>query len=97
MAAGRASLFGGRGLWWVVGMLAALVLAGLSYAWSASRVIQMGYRISDLQAQIKDGYDLNRKLRVELAHLRRPERIEARAVSQLGLVKPRPEQVVAAR
>ncbi len=82
---------------WVVGVVVVLVVAGLTYAWSASRVIRLGYQISALQAELKEGYDLNRKLRIELASLRRPERVEAIASKQLGLIRPPTQKVIICR
>ncbi len=81
----------------VVGAVSILVLAGLAYAWSAGRVINLGYEISSLQADLRQAYDLNRKLRVELASLRRPELVEKIARSKLGLVRPPAGRVVVLR
>jgi len=78
----------------IVGLVAILVLGGLVYTWSAGQVIHVGYQISSLQEDLGQANDLNRKLRLELASLRRPERIEALATGELGLVKPAPERVV---
>ena len=83
-----------RNLKLVVGTTVLLVGVGLVYAWSANRVIELGYQISKLQTERRRELDLYSKLRVELASLRRPERIEAIATAKLGLVKPRPERVV---
>jgi len=85
------------GLVSIIGAVALLVLAGLAYVGSANRVLQLGYEISTLQTEQKRALDLNAKLRVELTHLRRPERIEAVARSRLGLVRPDPERVVVLR
>jgi hypothetical protein len=41
-----------------------------------------------------EAYDLNRKLRLEMTSLRRPERIETLAIKKLGLIKPPLERIV---
>ncbi|MBW2085206.1 MAG: cell division protein FtsL, partial [Deltaproteobacteria bacterium] len=48
-------------------------------------------RLNQQQLKITD---LNRKLRVELANLTSLDRLERLAKKKLGLVAPRPEQVV---
>jgi len=78
----------------VIGATVILVGVGLVYAWSANRVIELGYEISQLQTARREQLEHYSKLRVELASLRRPERIESIATGKLGLVKPRPEWVV---
>lgn len=74
-----------------------LCLAGLAYAWSAYRVVQLGYRISQLETEQARAHDLNRKLRIELVSLRSPERIEKIARTELGLVRPPADRVVVLR
>lgn len=83
-----------RSLLRIIGLIIILAWGVLVYTWSAGQVIDLGYQISSLQADLGRASDLNRKLRLELASLRRPERIEALALSELRLVKPAPEQVV---
>ena len=78
----------------IVGLVTILALGGLVYTWSAGQVIHVGYQISSLQADLAQAHDLNRKLRLELTSLRRPERIEALALGKLGLVKPAHQRVV---
>ena len=74
-----------------------LSLAGLTYAWSAYRVVQLGYRISRLETEQARAHDLNRKLRIELVSLRSPERIEKIAKTKLGLINPPADRVVILR
>lgn len=90
-----ASRTGGRGhLRVVVGAVCLLVAAGLVYVWSANRVIGVGYEISSLEEDLRRADDLNRKLRVELTSLKRPDLVERIARQKLGLVRPSPDRIV---
>jgi cell division protein FtsL len=76
--------------------LAALGLIGLVliHVWLRLQVVQMGYAlstISKLQGRLEQE---NRELKVELATLTSPERLEALARNRLGLVTPDKGQVI---
>ncbi len=74
-----------------------LILSCLFFVWSRIQVIQLGYEIS---AAVKEGRSLaeaNKRLRVEIATLKSYKRIEKIAAEQLGMAKPRPDQVVIIR
>jgi cell division protein FtsL len=76
--------------------LSALALIGvvLIHVWLRLQVVQMGYAlstISKLQGRLEQE---NRELKVELATLTSPERLEALARNRLGLVTPDKGQVI---
>jgi cell division protein FtsL len=76
--------------------LSALALIGvvLVHVWLRLQVVQMGYAlstISKLQGRLEQE---NRELKVELATLTSPERLEALARNRLGLVTPDKGQVI---
>jgi cell division protein FtsL len=76
--------------------LSALALIGvvLVHVWLRLQVVQMGYAlstISKLQGRLEQE---NRELKVELATLTSPERLEALARSRLGLVTPDKGQII---
>lgn len=69
----------------------------LFYVWSRIQVIQFGYEIS---SAIKSGRGLaeeNKKLRLEIATLKSYARIEKLATEELGMSKPRADQVIVIR
>jgi cell division protein FtsL len=73
----------------------ALVLVGsaLFYVWTRHEVTSWGYSISratERQSQLKE---MNRELRLEVASLRSPSRIESIARKELGLDFPKPGQI----
>ncbi len=74
-----------------------LILCSLFFVWSRIQVIQLGYEISNA---VKDGRSLaevNKKLRLEIATLKSYTRIEKIAIEELGMSKPRPDQVIIIR
>jgi cell division protein FtsL len=78
-----------------LGMLAlGLVGLALLHVWLRLQVVHMGYVLSTtakLQNQLEQE---NRQLKVELATLTSPDRIEAMARQRLGLVPPEKGQVI---
>jgi cell division protein FtsL len=71
---------------------AVLAACGLLYAWQHFQCIQLRYQFEDLQAKRDQAAELNQDLRLEMASLRSPARINAIA-RQLGLAAPVPGQV----
>lgn len=75
------------------GALAILFLLVMVYAWQHFSAIEYGYRIEALKSQRETMSETGRELRLELASLRDPERIDALA-RQMGLQTPQVGQVV---
>ena len=73
----------------VLCMLFALVMM---YAWQHFSAIEYGYKIEDLKGKHDNIAEANRLLRLDLAQLRDPERIDAIA-KQMGLQTPDAGQV----
>jgi cell division protein FtsL len=79
----------------VVTVLASIFLFGLlAYAWQHYRWIQYGYRIEEAQKKKEQLAEVGRQLRLERASLRTPQRIDAIARRDLGMVIPAPGQLV---
>lgn len=77
----------------MIGVLLIIFMgSGISYVWSNFEGTQIGYDLSRLQREELRLKDLNLKLRLELATLKSPQRIEAVARS-LGLMEARIEQI----
>lgn len=72
----------------------ALVGVALSHVWLRLQVVHMGYVLSTtskLQSQLEQE---QRELKVELATLTSPDRLEAMARRRLGLASPEKGQVI---
>jgi cell division protein FtsL len=77
---------------WTFGFI--LFLLGLIHVWLRLQVVHMGYVLSTtakLQGHLEQE---NRELKVELATLTSPDRLEAMARRRLGLKSPEKGQVI---
>lgn len=77
----------------LVGLAALLATGVLLYAWQHFQCIQMSYQLEELKAARAQAMEFNQELRLEVAGLRSPMRIDAIARHQLGLTAPVPGQV----
>jgi len=71
-------------------LLAAFVFL---YAWQHFQSIQLSYQLEELKADQSQASELNQQLKLEVAGLRSPMRIDAIARRELGLTAPVPGQV----
>lgn len=73
--------------------LASLLAAGvLLYAWQHFQYIQMRYRLEELKSAHSQAVEFNQQLRLEIARLRSPSRVDTIA-RKLGLTAPVPGQI----
>jgi cell division protein FtsL len=79
----------------------ALVLLVVSlfvlFVWSRLEVINLGYRISQVDKNRKDLLRVNRELKLEIASLKSPSRLEKIGRENLNLFPPEPKQIVMVR
>jgi cell division protein FtsL len=76
--------------------LAALLGAvGVFHVWSRTRVIEAGYALARLEAEHRRLASERDRLRIEVATLRAPGRLEQFARARLGMAPPAPGAVVA--
>lgn len=72
---------------------AAISVCAFMYAWQHFATIQLRYQLESLRSELAQANELNQKLRLEVAGLRAPGRIDVIARRQLGLTAPVPGQV----
>ena len=77
----------------IIVMLFLLMGSVIGHVWSSFEMTQIGYDISQLKNEEIRLMEINRKLRLELAHLKSPQNLEALA-KRLGLCQPSPEQII---
>ena len=75
-------------------IVSALVFFSLLFVWSRIGVVQVGYEISHANKVYQNLNKENQRLRVEVASLKSPSRIEEIAKSRLDLMHPTPEQII---
>ena len=63
------------------------------YVYQHFRCIDLGFQLEDLKAKTQQAQILNSKLKLEIAFLRDPRRIDVIARRQLGLTQPAANQV----
>lgn len=80
------------GLWILIMMLFMAEL--LLFTWGRVQCVRLGYDIAREETRQQDLMALQRNLKIELAHLKSPERIANIAKNQLGLSIPTPEQLI---
>lgn len=84
----------GRQIVLIILLLFFFMGSGIGYVWSNFERTQIGYDLSQLKKEEMRLEEINRKLRLELALLRSPHNLEPKAVEELGLRQPTPEQIV---
>jgi cell division protein FtsL len=82
-----------------VALVVALAFIGCSlfYVWSHQQIVSLGYEISQAIGEEQELLQENKKLRLELAALKAPRRIERMASQELGLVTPQKDQLIIVR
>jgi cell division protein FtsL len=63
------------------------------YIYQHFRCIDLSFQLEDLKAKTQQAQSLNSKLKLEIAYLRDPHRIDVIARRQLGLTQPTANQV----
>jgi cell division protein FtsL len=77
----------------VVSLGGLIALCAFLYAWQHFETIQLRYQLESLRSERAQGTELNQELKLEIAGLRAPERIDIIARRQLGLTAPVPGRV----
>ena len=70
-----------------------IALCAFLYAWQHFETIQLRYQLESLRSERTQATELNQELKLEMAGLRAPGRIDLIARRQLGLTAPVPGQV----
>jgi len=64
------------------------------HVWSRFKLIDLNLQISDSSRQLKEAEQEQKRLKLEIASLRTPARIEAIAKGELGMALPNEQQVI---
>ena len=73
------------------------VACSLFYVWWHQQIISLGYELSQKSQEEQVLQKENKKLRLELAALKSPKRIESMALKELGFVNPQKEHLIIVR
>ena len=80
----------------IVSLGGLIALGAFLYAWQHFETIQLRYQLESLRSERAQATELNQELKLEIAGLRAPERIDMIARRQLGLTAPTPGQIAPA-
>lgn len=80
------------GLWMV--LLILFIAELFIYTWCRVQCVRIGYEISKEKETYRSFTALQNNLKIELAHLKSPERLAEIARDQLGLKTPTPDQMM---
>ena len=77
-------------------ILSLLLVAGVLFfhSWVRTRIVRIGYEVTELQSQSEKLIKQAESLILEEETLKSPARIEEIAITQLGMVRLRPNQVI---
>ena len=81
----------------LVSMLLAVALVGgglLAYTWVHVEILRTGYRVNELERNLQSLRKVEQRHRLAVSRLTSPERIEERAVRELGMRPPVLEQTL---
>jgi cell division protein FtsL len=81
----------------IIAVFLCLLAGGFGCVWCRVQVVQLGYKLSEAHRIHTRLLNDSKKLHLELARLKAPERVERIAIEQLGLNRPRKEQIVELR
>jgi cell division protein FtsL len=71
-----------------------LTLVSIFHVWSRVKVIDLNLRMADVNSQVKEVQQEQNRLKLEVASLKTPARIEVLAKGDLGMALPTDQQVV---
>jgi cell division protein FtsL len=78
----------------IAALLLWFLFCGFGYVWCRLQVVSLGYSLSKAHRVQSQLLNDNKKLHLELARLRAPERLERIAIHKFGLNHPRKDQIV---
>ncbi len=71
-----------------------LVLVSLFHVWSRVKVVDLNLQLTEANRNLKENLQEKNRLRLEVASLRNPARIEMLAKGELGMALPSDQQVI---
>jgi len=78
----------------LMGFMVLLTVVSVFHVWSRVRVVDLNLQINEMKRELKDQQQEKNRLKLEIASLRAPGRIEALAKGELGMTLPSEQQVV---
>ena len=86
-----------KNLFYTLALVLLVVSLLVLFVWSRLEVINLGYRISQVDKTQKELLRVNRELKLETSSLKSPSRLEKIGRENLNLFPPEPKQIVMVR
>ncbi len=84
--------------WWAWSLVLVILVTGaILHVHARLQEVHLGYHLSEAARENRTLLVERRKLQVEVATLRSPRRLRKLASEKLGLMEPRPEQIIRPR
>jgi cell division protein FtsL len=79
---------------YLTAVMVLVTLISIFHVWSRVKVIDLNFQLVETNRFYREQQQENKQLRVEIASLKTPARIEALAKGELGMALPSEQQVV---
>lgn len=93
----RRTLIGVKAVVVIVSYVSVLVCLGLYHVWQQHDARRLGMELSNETLRFRAAYEEHKKLRLELASVKRVDRLREAAESRLGMRAPAPQEIVEIR
>ena len=80
-----------------IAVAAVFIACALFSVWAHHQVVSLGYEISEANQEEQDLLQESKKLRLEVASLKSPGRIQGTALRDLGFTNPQKDQLIIVR
>ncbi len=77
----------------MIGMVL-LTVVSVFHVWSRYKLVDLNLELADMNRQLKEAEQEQKRLKLEVASLRTPSRIETIATDELGMALPTEQQVI---
>lgn len=79
---------------YMIGIIMIVTAVSVFHVWSRVKVMDLSLKVGELRRELKEQEQLQGKLKLEVASLKIPGRIESLAKGELGMSLPTEQQVV---
>ncbi len=79
---------------YLIVVIVLLTIVSLFHVWSRVRVVDLGIQITEASKTLRECQQEKNRLRLEVASLKNPARIELVAKEELGMTLPTDQQVI---
>ncbi len=79
---------------YMIGIIVIVTAVSVFHVWSRVKVMDLSLKVGELRRELKEQEQVQSRLKLEVASLKMPARIETLAKGELGMSLPTEQQVV---